>query len=152
MALLVNSRERAATQLEQRGEAAGPGLGALRLSGTAALHEFTKSLPVRELVTPPLDGVILPGVTRQSLLDLARDWGEFPVSERRVVMCDFLTALKEGRVIEVFGAGTACVVCPVERVLYKGENYHIPTMENGPDLAKRFHKQLTDIQASRNLH
>ncbi|MGH0181920.1 UNVERIFIED_CONTAM: hypothetical protein FKN15_008092 [Acipenser sinensis] len=73
--------------------------------------------------------------------------GEFPVSERRVVMCDFLTALKEGRVIEVFGAGTACVVCPVERVLYKGENYHIPTMENGPDLAKRFHKQLTDIQA-----
>lgn len=104
---------------------------------------------VRELVTPPLDGVILPGVTRQSLLDLARDWGEFPVSERRVVMCDFLTALKEGRVIEVFGAGTACVVCPVERVLYKGENYHIPTMENGPDLAKRFHKQLTDIQYGR---
>ncbi|XP_028669489.1 branched-chain-amino-acid aminotransferase, mitochondrial [Erpetoichthys calabaricus] len=102
-----------------------------------------------ELVTPPLDGIILPGVTRQSLLDLARSWGEFSVQERKVTMSEFLTALKNGYVKEVFGSGTACVVCPVGRILYEGENYHIPTMENGPKLAKRFLKELTDIQYGR---
>ncbi|MBN3295743.1 BCAT1 protein, partial [Amia calva] len=104
----------------------------------------------RELVTPPLDGIILPGVTRQSLLDLARDWGEFVVSERKVLMGEFLEALHGGRVKEVFGAGTACVVCPVGSLLYKGQTHDIPTMQNGPDLTKRFLKELTDIQYGRN--
>ncbi|XP_017565868.1 branched-chain-amino-acid aminotransferase, mitochondrial [Pygocentrus nattereri] len=103
----------------------------------------------RELVTPPLDGIILPGVTRQSLLDLAREWGEFKVTERTVVMKEFLEALKAGRVREVFGAGTACVVCPVGSLLYKGQTYQIPTMQNGPELATRFFKELTDIQYGR---
>ncbi|XP_062841036.1 branched-chain-amino-acid aminotransferase, mitochondrial [Trichomycterus rosablanca] len=103
----------------------------------------------RELVTPPLDGIILPGVTRQSLLDLAREWGEFKVTERKVVMKELMDALKAGRVKEVFGAGTACVVCPVGSLRYKGELYEIPTMQNGPDLALRFYKELTDIQYGR---
>uniref|UniRef100_A0A3P8X0P4 Branched-chain-amino-acid aminotransferase n=1 Tax=Cynoglossus semilaevis TaxID=244447 RepID=A0A3P8X0P4_CYNSE len=103
----------------------------------------------KELVTPPLDGIILPGVTRQSLLDLARSWGEFKVTERTVNMKELLGALDAGRVLEVFGAGTACVVCPVGSLLYKEKTYQIPTMENGPDLTKRFHKELTDIQTER---
>uniref|UniRef100_A0A670XSR0 Branched-chain-amino-acid aminotransferase n=1 Tax=Pseudonaja textilis TaxID=8673 RepID=A0A670XSR0_PSETE len=74
-----------------------------------------------ELATPPLDGIILPGVTRQSILDLARKWGEFKVSERYITMSDLTTALKEKRVKEMFGAGTACVVCPVSTILYLGE-------------------------------
>lgn len=102
-----------------------------------------------ELVTPPLDGLILPGVTRHSLLDLARKWGEFKVSERKVTMGELVNALKENRILEVFGSGTACVVCPVNRILYQGQNHHIPTMENGPKLAKRFLKELTDIQYGR---
>lgn len=40
----------------------------------------------RELVTPPLDGTILPGITRDSILQLCRDWGEFAVSERQVTI------------------------------------------------------------------
>nr|XP_046270128.1 branched-chain-amino-acid aminotransferase, mitochondrial [Scatophagus argus] len=103
----------------------------------------------KELVTPPLDGIILPGVTRQSLLDLARDWGEFKVTERTMDMKELLGALDAGRILEVFGAGTACVVCPVGSLLYKGKTYQIPTMQNGPYLAKRFHKELTDIQYGR---
>ncbi|XP_074553445.1 branched-chain-amino-acid aminotransferase, mitochondrial [Halichoeres trimaculatus] len=103
----------------------------------------------RELVTPPLDGIILPGVTRQSLLDLARDWGEFKVTERTMEMQELLGALDAGRILEVFGAGTACVVCPVGSLLYKGKTFEIPTMHNGPDLAKRFYKELTDIQYGR---
>uniref|UniRef100_UPI00398F11DB branched-chain-amino-acid aminotransferase, cytosolic-like isoform X2 n=1 Tax=Pristiophorus japonicus TaxID=55135 RepID=UPI00398F11DB len=102
-----------------------------------------------ELLTPPLDGTILPGVTRQSLLDLGRQWGEFKVSERGMAMPELLKGLQEDRVKEIFGAGTACVVCPVDRILYQGQSYHIPTMENGPELAKRFLKELTDIQYGR---
>ncbi|XP_034045952.1 branched-chain-amino-acid aminotransferase, mitochondrial [Thalassophryne amazonica] len=103
----------------------------------------------KELVTPPLDGLILPGVTRQSLLDLARTWGEFKVTERTVTMKEMLEALNAGRVLEVFGAGTACVVCPVGSLFYQEKVYQIPTMENGPDLAIRFYKELTDIQYGR---
>lgn len=56
-----------------------------------------------ELVTPELDGSILPGVTRDSILSLARQWGEFKVSERKFTMKDLVKADKEGRIIEMFG-------------------------------------------------
>ncbi|XP_077123311.1 branched-chain-amino-acid aminotransferase, cytosolic isoform X2 [Ranitomeya variabilis] len=100
-----------------------------------------------ELATPPLDGIILPGVTRRSILDLALQWGEFKVSERYLTMAALVKAVKEDRVQEMFGAGTACVVCPVGRILYKDENLDIPTNEN--KLAARFLKELTDIQYGR---
>lgn len=51
-----------------------------------------------ELVTPPLDGTILPGVTRDSALALARQWGEFKVSERKLTMTELTTAIDENRV------------------------------------------------------
>ncbi|XP_036993591.2 branched-chain-amino-acid aminotransferase, mitochondrial [Artibeus jamaicensis] len=107
---------------------------------------------VLELVTPALDGVILPGVVRQSLLDMARTWGEFRVVEGKITMKDFLRALDEGRVREVFGSGTACQVCPVHRILYQGKDLHIPTMENGPELILRFHKELKAIQYGGKAH
>ncbi|XP_056263103.1 branched-chain-amino-acid aminotransferase, cytosolic-like isoform X2 [Pseudoliparis swirei] len=110
---------------------------------------WTNEKGEKELFTPPLDGIILPGVTRQSLLDLARSWGEFKVTERTMGMKELLGALEAGRILEVFGAGTACVVCPVGSLLYGEKTYEIPTMQNGPDLAKRFHKELTDIQYGR---
>lgn len=47
--------------------------------------------------------------------------GEFKVTERPVVMQDLLAGLQDGRVLEVFGAGTACVVCPVGSLLYRGQ-------------------------------
>ena len=54
-----------------------------------------------ELVTPPIEqGVILPGVTRDSLLTLAREWNEFKVTERPVTMNELVEALDEGRVLE----------------------------------------------------
>ena len=56
-----------------------------------------------ELVTPPIEqGVILPGVTRDSLLSLAREWAEFDVTERPVTMAELVEALDEGRVKEGF--------------------------------------------------
>uniref|UniRef100_A0A8U7NDW3 Branched-chain-amino-acid aminotransferase n=1 Tax=Corvus moneduloides TaxID=1196302 RepID=A0A8U7NDW3_CORMO len=101
-----------------------------------------------ELVTPPLDGLILPGVTRQSLLELARSWGEFEVREASLPMSSVLGALREGRLREMFGAGTACVVCPVGGILYQDELHPVPTMENGPKVASRFLQELSDIQVT----
>ncbi|KAM9225481.1 branched-chain-amino-acid aminotransferase, mitochondrial [Dugong dugon] len=107
---------------------------------------------VLELVTPPLDGVILPGVLRQSVLDLAQSWDEFRVAQRKVTMKELLRALAEGRVREVFGSGTACQVCPVHKILYQGKQLHIPTMENGPELILRFQKELKAIQYGIRAH
>ena len=51
-----------------------------------------------ELVTPPLNGLILPGVTRYTLLDLARQWGEFDVSEREITMKELEEHANKGSV------------------------------------------------------
>ena len=50
-----------------------------------------------ELVTAPLDGTILPGVTRQALLDLCREWGEFDVTERVYTMDELVEAIEDGQ-------------------------------------------------------
>ncbi|KAJ7071270.1 branched-chain amino acid aminotransferase II [Mycena amicta] len=95
-----------------------------------------------ELVTPPLDGMILPGVTRDSVLALAREHisgvkrlpeltENLVVSERTVTMKEVKEASREGRLVEMFGAGTAAVISPVDRIGYMGEDVHIPTGEDG---------------------
>jgi branched-chain amino acid aminotransferase len=76
-----------------------------------------------ELMTAPLDGTILEGVTRDSILTLARErlvpqgW---KVSEKKFTMKELAEASEEGRMLEVFGAGTAAVVSPVRRISWKG--------------------------------
>ena len=70
----------------------------------------------KELATAPLNGVILPGVTRQSVLDLARSWGEFKVSEREFTMFDLVKAIEQKRLLEAFGAGTAAIISPVNGI------------------------------------
>ncbi|CAO3598753.1 unnamed protein product [Absidia cylindrospora] len=104
-----------------------------------------------ELVTPPLDGSILPGVTRDSILSLARGWNEFKVTERKLTMPELREAIKQGRVKEMFGAGTACIVSPIKTIEYLGEDLAIPldpndsTSQAGP-YTKRFSNEIMDIQ------
>ena len=107
-----------------------------------------------ELVTPPLDGTILPGVTRACILDLARSWGEFTVSERRVTMPEVARAAAEGRLLEVFGSGTAAVVAPVKSIHYAGTDIAVPLDPANPSagagpLATRFWSSLLAIQYGR---
>ena len=65
-------------------------------------------------MTPPLtSGTVLPGVTRQSVLDIAQTMSGLRVSERRITLPEVLVASREGRLMEVFGCGTAAVVSPV---------------------------------------
>jgi branched-chain amino acid aminotransferase len=97
-----------------------------------------------ELVTAPLTrGDILPGVTRDSILQLAKAWGDFDVSERFPTMKEIQEAADEGRLMEAFGAGTAAVVTPISCIQYKGKDIEIPT--NG-ELTKRIWDEITGIQ------
>lgn len=100
-----------------------------------------------ELVTAPLDGTILPGITRDSILELSRSYGEFEVSERVYTMQDVIEAVQEGRMIEAFGCGTAVIVCPIKAIDYQGEVYDIPTGEEGiGKLTSRLNEEILDIQ------
>lgn len=66
-----------------------------------------------ELITPPLDGTILPGITRKSMIQLFKELGEFKVTVKPFKIQDMIKAVKEKRIYEAFGAGTAAIVCPV---------------------------------------
>lgn len=107
----------------------------------------------KELITCPLDGTILPGVTRDSILQITKKWGEFKVTERQFKIDDLIKALKEKRVIEAFGAGTAAVVSPVKRLHYKGEDLSVPINEKlqSGELAARLMTEVTDIQSGKKV-
>ncbi|CAN0022908.1 unnamed protein product [Scytosiphon promiscuus] len=112
-----------------------------------------------ELVTSPLDaGDILDGVTRRSVLELARDWGSLEdgvpleVCERRLTMKEVVKASEEGRLLEVFGTGTAAVVAPVSGIKYRGKEIEVPSGDCIGPLAKRFWETLSDIQYGRVEH
>ncbi|RUS80006.1 hypothetical protein EGW08_012240 [Elysia chlorotica] len=99
-----------------------------------------------ELVTPPLEGgLILPGVTRKSVLEVVREWNEIKVTEEVITMGAFIKALNEGRVKEVFGSGTASIVCPVGQILYKGQELHITDTEDVGPLTKRIYNHINEI-------
>lgn len=102
-----------------------------------------------ELATPPLEGIILPGVTRQSVLDLTRKWGDFVVAERNVTMTQLCSALEEQRVRGMFGSGTACAICPVGKIVYQGKILHIPAPNESSCLASRITQELNDIKFGR---
>lgn len=100
-----------------------------------------------ELVTPPLTGTLLAGVTRDSVLQLARDEG-VPVAERPVTIGEVLAAARDGTLREVFGTGTAAVISPVGELAYKGERIRVHDGEVGP-LSQRLFNTLSDIQRGR---
>ena len=105
-----------------------------------------------ELITAPLDGTILPGVTRRCILELARESGEMIVSERDLGMKEIVEASKEGRLLEAFGAGTAAVVAPIKTIMFQGEDINLPTGEVIGPTAQAMWDRITDIQYGRVEH
>jgi branched-chain amino acid aminotransferase len=82
-------------------------------------------------------------VTRQSILDLCRSWGDFDVSERFATMGEIQEAAEDNRLLEVFGAGTAAVVAPVSCIQYKGKDIEIPAVGK---LTQRVWDEISGIQ------
>ena len=77
------------------------------------------------VVTPALSTSILDGVTRRSVLQLARDMG-VPVEERKVSSREVMDALMAGKLEEAFGAGTAATIAPIATIGYEGQDYDLP--------------------------
>ena len=101
----------------------------------------------KELVTAPLDGTILPGVTRDSILSLARQWGEFEVSERQLSVVELEQAQREGRIMETFGSGTAAVIIPVHALVREsGERWAMPEVAPEDSIGTRLKHAIEAIQ------
>jgi branched-chain amino acid aminotransferase len=100
-----------------------------------------------KVITPPLGGTILAGVTRDSVLQLLKGWG-VPAEERRISIDEVMEAHAKGTLEEVFGAGTAAVISPVGVLDYKGRTITISDGKTGP-LALKLYDELTGIQYGR---
>ncbi|MGD1846052.1 MAG: branched-chain amino acid aminotransferase [Salibacteraceae bacterium] len=79
------------------------------------------------LVTPALTDSILPGVTRKSVLKIARQWG-LPVEERKISVAELVDAYKSGRLQDAFGLGTAATLIQIESITYNGEEFVLPEL------------------------
>ncbi|MEN6389496.1 MAG: branched-chain amino acid aminotransferase [Syntrophomonas sp.] len=98
-----------------------------------------------ELVTPSLEeGSLLPGITRDSTLNLVRDWG-IKVTERKVTIDEIYQAHAQGKLEEAFGTGTAAVISPVGELNWDGNVISINNGKTG-ELATRIYDTLTGIQ------
>jgi branched-chain amino acid aminotransferase len=95
-----------------------------------------------EVVTPPLEGSILAGVTRDSVLQLLRDW-KVPVAERRVAVDELVAAHRAGKLSELFGTGTAAVVAPIGELAWEDGALSIP---GGGTLGDRLRGAILAVQ------
>ena len=100
-----------------------------------------------QLVTPPLGGTILPGVTRDSVLQLASHWGMNAV-ERPISIEEVVEGCKSGSLKEMFATGTAAVISPVGVISYKGEDLQIADGNTG-ELSQKLYDEITGIQYGR---
>ncbi|MEQ9404139.1 MAG: branched-chain amino acid aminotransferase [Cyclobacteriaceae bacterium] len=96
------------------------------------------------LVTPPTSDSILAGITRESALTLARDWG-LNVEERPIKVTEVVEAIENGTLSEAFGIGTAATVSPIKTIGFEGTDYELPNADSG-EIANRLLDSLNKIK------
>ena len=97
------------------------------------------------ILTPPLSDSILPGVTRDSVLTLLRDWG-MEVAEAPIDIEDVVTAARTGALEEMWGVGTAAVISPVGEFAWRDEKIVVNGGRTGP-VAARLFEHLTGLHS-----
>lgn len=100
-----------------------------------------------KVVTPELDGSILPGITRDSAIKVLREFG-YTVEEKKVSIDELLKAYAEGKLNEAFGTGTAAVISPVGIIGYKDKVMEINNNKMGR-ITEWLYDRLTGIQTER---
>ena len=100
-----------------------------------------------EIWTAPTVGTVLPGVTRDSMIHLLKDWG-YKVREERLAIDDLMKAGHDGKLEEVFGTGTAAVISPVGELRFKDDVVVINGGKTG-ELTQKLYDTLTGIQWGR---
>ena len=98
----------------------------------------------KKIVTPALNGSILPGITRDSVLKLADHMG-YEVEEKRLSIDEVIADAKSGKLTEAFGTGTAAVVSPVNKIAYKEEEVNVGDGNIGT-ITQKLYDTLTGIQ------
>lgn len=96
------------------------------------------------LITAPTSGTILKGITRDSVLQIARDWG-IKVEERPIKVAEIVQAAREGGIQEAFGVGTAATIAPIAKIGFEDEIFELPNPENG-ELAQNILRELNNIR------
>ena len=100
-----------------------------------------------EIWTAPIEGTVLPGVTRDSMIHILRDWG-YTVREERLSVEDLMAAGHNGKLEEVFGTGPAAVISPVGQLRYKDDVVVVNDNKTG-ELTQKLYDTLTGIQWGR---
>lgn len=101
-----------------------------------------------KLVTPELTGSVLNGITRRSVIEIAKNEG-IPIEERRITIDEVFEAGKSGILEEVFGSGTAAVISPVKLIHHQGKKVEIGDGTIG-DTARKMFDTITGIQYGKN--
>lgn len=97
-----------------------------------------------EIYTAPIEGTVLPGVTRDSIIHILKDWG-YKVNETHLSVDDLMKAGHDGTLEESFGTGTAAVISPVGEFVYKDDSVVVNDFKIG-ELTQRLYDYLTGIQ------
>jgi branched-chain amino acid aminotransferase len=97
-----------------------------------------------EVITAPLTGSILPGITRDSVIQIVKDWG-MKMSERSLAIDSVIDAAKNGRLTEAFGTGTAAVISPVGQITFKGVDHVVAGGSMG-ELSQKLYDEIVGIQ------
>ncbi len=97
-----------------------------------------------KVITPPLNGSILPGITRDSTIKILKNWN-IPALEKQISIDEVMRAGETGQLQEMFGTGTAAVISPVGSIHYKENNAIINNGEVG-ELSQRLFNEITGIQ------
>ncbi|UII23054.1 branched-chain amino acid aminotransferase [Fulvivirga ligni] len=102
-----------------------------------------------KLITPATGDTILNGITRNSVINMAKDWG-LEVEERKVEVAEVISAIKDGSLQEAFGAGTAATIAHIELIGFDGTDYTLPPVENR-EFSNKVLKELDDIKYGRTV-
>jgi branched-chain amino acid aminotransferase len=118
----------------------------------AATHQYVEEAGTMNLmfvvdgclVTAPTGDTILDGVTRKSVLQIAKDWG-MDVQERQLSVKELVVGIENGSVTEAFGAGTAAVIAPIATIGFEGVDYQLPVQQPA-DFSSRVYTEINQIR------
>jgi branched-chain amino acid aminotransferase len=121
----------------------------------AKTHEYVEEMGAAnamfvidgKLITPSTRDTILDGVTRDSIITLAKDWG-MEVEERRISVAELVKAIEKGSCTDAFGAGTAATIASVAEIVHNGKTYVLPNPAESV-FANKMRKTLDDIKYGR---
>jgi branched-chain amino acid aminotransferase len=108
----------------------------------------------KELVTPGLDGSVLPGITRDSIIKITKDMG-IDVTERHISIKELINAINSNKMLEIFGASTMNGITSIEEIHYNNQTYILPgdfRLNKRTEFCQNIHESLMKIKVGEEGH